>query len=168
MRGTKSRPCQLLLLKEPKLKLPSATKMIAQSTVEVVRRIEFQFPDGAHDCESLAVDTVSRTILLVTKADPFESRVVFVATGFDDGERITDSRTTRPLGRHVCNCDGRFLRRPSFGDRQYVQRRDADARGPEKTILGRGIPRIHHRAHIANPETGRICLLHRRRQFTAA
>lgn len=98
MRGTKSRPCQLLLLKEPKLKLPSATKMIAQSTVEVVRRIEFQFPDGAHDCESLAVDTVSRTILLVTKADPFESALYSLPLALTTGKESLTAERLAPLG----------------------------------------------------------------------
>ncbi len=73
VRGTKSPACRLLLLKEPEYAPSGATKATVETTVEVIRTMEFQFPDGPHDCESLAVDPVSRTILLVTKASPFNS-----------------------------------------------------------------------------------------------
>lgn len=62
--------CRLLLLKEPKMNPGVQKKKTQEVSVDVMRTIEFQFPDGPHDCESLAVDTTSRTILLITKTDP--------------------------------------------------------------------------------------------------
>ncbi|MBC7966189.1 MAG: hypothetical protein H7Z17_09715 [Fuerstia sp.] len=73
VRGTKSPRCQLLLLKEPKLGPAGSTKGPTESSIDVFRTIEFQFPDGPHDCEGLAVDTQSRRILVVTKTDPLNS-----------------------------------------------------------------------------------------------
>lgn len=37
--------------------------------VELLWRLDFRFPDGARDCEAVAVDTVAREILLVSKRD---------------------------------------------------------------------------------------------------
>lgn len=36
---------------------------------ELLWRLDFRFPDGAHDCEAVAVDGVGRQILLITKRD---------------------------------------------------------------------------------------------------
>lgn len=39
------------------------------SAAPLLWRLDFQFPDGEHDCEAVAVDPLSREILLVTKRD---------------------------------------------------------------------------------------------------
>lgn len=70
-RGKKTPRCQLLLLKEPAPVNSQRPKKNGESSVAVFGTTTFEFPDGPQDCESLAVDTVSRTILLVTKSDPF-------------------------------------------------------------------------------------------------
>lgn len=98
VRGTKSPSCQLLLLREPKLKPGSPPEAIVESTVEVVRTIEFQFPDGAQDCESLAVDAVSRTILLVTKTDPLHSALYSLPLTLSIGKETLTAERLAPLG----------------------------------------------------------------------
>ncbi|MGH8442358.1 MAG: hypothetical protein ACRETF_05590 [Nevskiaceae bacterium] len=37
---------------------------------ELLWRLELRYPDGAHDCEAVAIDPLDRDILLVTKRDP--------------------------------------------------------------------------------------------------
>ena len=71
-RGVTSPACQLLLIKEPKLDARAAASTAREISIDVVRTIKFEFPDGPHDCESLAVDTTTKQILLVTKTGPFK------------------------------------------------------------------------------------------------
>ncbi len=97
IRGATSPACQLLLLKEPKLKRVRSSKMAVESTVEVVRTIEFQFPDGPQDCESLAVDTVSGTILLVTKTDPLHSALYSLPLTISAGKETLTAERLAPL-----------------------------------------------------------------------
>ena len=91
-------PCQLLLLKEPTLKLTSQADPNFESTVDVFRTVEFQFPDGPHDCESLAVDTVSRTILLVTKTSPFNSALYSLPLTLTKGKESLKAERIASLG----------------------------------------------------------------------
>lgn len=51
-----------------------------------------------YDCESLAVDTVSRTILLVTKADPFESALYSLPLALTTGKESLTAERLAPLG----------------------------------------------------------------------
>lgn len=97
IRGATSPVCQLLLLKEPKLKRVRSSKMAVESTVEVVRTIEFQFPDGPQDCESVAVDTVSGTILLVTKTDPLHSALYSLPLTISTGKETLTAERLAPL-----------------------------------------------------------------------
>ena len=73
VRGAKSPHCQLLLLKEPRPAGIDHSKNVMETTVEVVRTISFELPEGPENCESLTVDSASRTIFLVTKTDPLHS-----------------------------------------------------------------------------------------------
>lgn len=50
----------LYILPEPALE---------QSNVDLLRRIDFQYSDGARDCEAVAVDAVQQKILLLSKRD---------------------------------------------------------------------------------------------------
>lgn len=68
VRSKTERACELLLIKEPEIKPKEDGPLNIR--VDVVSRIEFQFPDGPEDCESLAVDTQSKEILLLTKCAP--------------------------------------------------------------------------------------------------
>lgn len=68
VRSTSERSCELLLIREPEIAKGEGGPVVAQA--DVVSRIAFQFPDGPEDCESLAVDTQTKEILLLTKCAP--------------------------------------------------------------------------------------------------
>ena len=55
----------LYIIEEPKL---DTRKRNVKGQVEIAQTIEFTYEDGPHDCESVAVDPIGRTILLVTKS----------------------------------------------------------------------------------------------------
>jgi hypothetical protein len=56
--------CKLYVLAEPKLTANSKGKKL---TVPAAMTINFKYEDGAHNCESVAVDTTTKTIYLVSK-----------------------------------------------------------------------------------------------------
>lgn len=56
---------EVLAIEEPDLDSAGATQ-----TVKPAWRLRFRFPDGAHDCEAMAVDAGRREILLMTKRTP--------------------------------------------------------------------------------------------------
>lgn len=68
IRSKTERSCELLLIKEPEINAADGSPVVARA--DVVSRITFQFPDGPEDCESLAVDTQTKEILLLTKCAP--------------------------------------------------------------------------------------------------
>jgi hypothetical protein len=98
VRGTKSPRCQLLLLKEPKPAEASRKQGTSESTIDVFRTIEFQFPDGAHDCEGLAVDTRSRKILLITKTDLSNSALYSMPLTITPGRESLTAERVVTLG----------------------------------------------------------------------
>lgn len=73
VRSLSARACELLLIKEPEFKSGQGSPPIVKT--DVVSRIEFQFPDGPEDCESLAVDTQTKEILLLTKCAPHKCQL---------------------------------------------------------------------------------------------
>lgn len=87
-RSVTSAACQLLLLKEPELKPGESTVKPAEVSIEVFRTIRFQFPDEPYDCESLAVDTATNTILLVTKSAPTTCAMYSLPLNLTQGEEI--------------------------------------------------------------------------------
>lgn len=95
-RGVTSPTCQLLLLKEPKLNVSKAkATAVTEVSIDVSRTLEFQFPDGPHDCESLAVDTATNTILLVTKSNPATCAMYSLPLTLISGkEKLTANRVT--------------------------------------------------------------------------
>lgn len=97
VRGKTSPPCRLYLLKEPTIKPAISPNAVTESTVEVIRTTEFQFPDGPHDCESLAVDSVARTVLLVTKSDPFSSGLYSLPLTLTNGHESLIANKIAPL-----------------------------------------------------------------------
>jgi hypothetical protein len=49
------------------LEEPAAADLKKNTALKLVRTIEFRWPDGARDCESVAIDTINRDILLISK-----------------------------------------------------------------------------------------------------
>ncbi|MEO1237882.1 MAG: hypothetical protein AAFX76_13945 [Planctomycetota bacterium] len=47
-----------------------AQRFIQPPTIGAARKLDFTFADGPQDCESVAFDPVTRTLILVTKVDP--------------------------------------------------------------------------------------------------
>ncbi len=60
-RGTRRARSKLYLVEEP-------SKIKKKLTLKAERVIQFEYEDGPHDCEGIAVDTASKTILLITKS----------------------------------------------------------------------------------------------------
>jgi hypothetical protein len=56
---------ELLAIEEPPLNADGAI-----AVTKPAWRLRFRFPDGAHDCEAMAVDTTTGEILLLTKRTP--------------------------------------------------------------------------------------------------
>jgi hypothetical protein len=59
--------CTLYVAREPKLNL---ARRGAKLTAPAAMTINFRYEDGAHNCESVAVDTTTKTIYLVSKCRP--------------------------------------------------------------------------------------------------
>lgn len=88
IRSAKSRPCQLLLVKEPVLengKGDQKKAKVQKLKADVFTTIQISYPDGPVDCESIAVDTVRREILFVTKTDPVNCRLLRTPLLLTDG-----------------------------------------------------------------------------------
>lgn len=66
-RNRKKRVCRLYLIKEPKIPRANGLPTISWP---VQSSISFEYEDGSHNCESIAVDTSRKEILLLTKATP--------------------------------------------------------------------------------------------------
>jgi len=64
--------CSLYVLPEPKLDTKQRGK---EMTVPVSMIINFKYADGAHNCESIAVDTTTKTIYLVSKRKALSCKV---------------------------------------------------------------------------------------------
>lgn len=78
-RGRKRPSCRLYLLKEPRLK-PDDRRQ--KTTVDI--EIEFEYPEGPQNCESVAVDTEQKEILLLTKSAPAECRLYRLPLNLED------------------------------------------------------------------------------------
>ncbi len=99
VRGKDDSPCLLLLLKEPNLdasQLDARELTPIKDTVEA--SIEFTYPDGAINCESLAVDTVRREILLVSKTDPLTCRVFRLPLSLKPGKHTEKAESVANIG----------------------------------------------------------------------
>ncbi len=96
-RGVTTPVCQLLLLKEPKLDASVPTTTASEVSIDVVRTIKFEFPDGLYDCESLAVDTTTKQILLVTKSDPFTCAMYSLPLTLTSGVETLKAERVTPI-----------------------------------------------------------------------
>lgn len=66
----KRKRCTLYIVEEPKLDPTKRNvKLFVKNTqnAKIAKRIRYTYEDGPHDCESVAVDPTSNTILLVSK-----------------------------------------------------------------------------------------------------
>lgn len=68
-RTRKKNACQLYLMKEPKVPRANGLPTISWP---VVSTISFEYEGGSQNCESIAVDTSRKEILLLTKSAPHE------------------------------------------------------------------------------------------------
>jgi hypothetical protein len=85
----------IYIIKEPDT---SAIKMGARLTVKPVWSITFTYPDGKHDCESVAVDMVNQKILLLTKRE--KAPLLFELPLFAQGQHVaTELGAIKPLHR---------------------------------------------------------------------
>ncbi|MFO1003015.1 MAG: hypothetical protein U0936_22005 [Planctomycetaceae bacterium] len=85
VRSKTERACELLLIREPEIKPDEVGPVNVR--VDIVSRIQFQFPDGPEDCESLAVDTQSNEILLLTKCAPQKCQLFRLPLSTKAGQR---------------------------------------------------------------------------------
>ncbi|MFM7057373.1 MAG: hypothetical protein ACKO2P_10680 [Planctomycetota bacterium] len=67
-RGVARPGCRLWLFPEPELPLPPANAQPLQHTLRPALEVRLTWPEGARDCESVAVDVAGGQILLCTKA----------------------------------------------------------------------------------------------------
>lgn len=69
-RTSRKNPCRLLLVREPKITSLTGNKneKVQKIKTSVTATIELTYPNGPEDCESIAVDSVRREVLLVTKS----------------------------------------------------------------------------------------------------
>lgn len=91
-RGKDLPSCRLLLFPEPEVNWKGRELAL---TVAPVTTIEFSWDDGPRNCESIAVDTESREILLVTKTQPFESALYSIPLNMIAGKQ-------RAVAKKVC------------------------------------------------------------------
>lgn len=96
-------PCRLILLREPKLELPSSPgrSVVQNLTLEPTTILEISYPDGPSDCESVAVDATRQQILFVTKTDPLNCQLLRTKlireSGFHQAELESVSRPGVPF-----------------------------------------------------------------------
>lgn len=64
--GSRSR-YELIAVEEPEI-----SQSLATMTVKPAWRLAFRYPDGAHDCEAMAVDPGTNQVLLINKHAPLE------------------------------------------------------------------------------------------------
>jgi hypothetical protein len=78
VRGASEAPCRLLLIREPAVSLPAGEEAAAfpvEMQVQPSAEIRMSFTGGPVNCESLSVETQSRTIYLVSKTDASRCRL---------------------------------------------------------------------------------------------
>lgn len=68
-RSSRKSPCTLYLLNEPSA--GDRSELSARPRI----RVRFEYEDGAHNCEGVAVDAVRREILLLTKETPLTTAI---------------------------------------------------------------------------------------------
>lgn len=94
-RSVKKRVCQLYLVKEPKVPRANGLPTISWPVNSI---ISFQFEDGPHNCESVAVDTDTKEILLLTKKAPHKCGLYSLPLNVNQLEQnLTAQRIASPF-----------------------------------------------------------------------
>ncbi|MFO0979740.1 MAG: hypothetical protein U0996_25300 [Planctomycetaceae bacterium] len=88
--------CRLYLVEEPKDELDS--KKVRTIKLPVVSTIEFTYPDGPVDCESVAVDVEQNQILFVSKTNPFQCQVFSIPLELREKKRSVKATPVRQIG----------------------------------------------------------------------
>lgn len=96
VRKGKEKACRLYLIEEPKTEL--SEKKIRSVKLPVVSEIEFTYPGGPVDCESLGVDAEKNLILLVSKTDPFQCQVYSIPLELSSKKRKVEATSVRQIG----------------------------------------------------------------------
>lgn len=122
-------------------------------TVPAVRKIDFTYADGPQDCESIAFDPTSNTVVIVTKILPQRTTTIDTAGVYllplpeadtDDAvvlERVADLPLRITVGMDI-SPDGRRAVVATYGDGWEFARGDGDtwadafARPPRQIALG--------------------------------
>ncbi|MBL8818582.1 MAG: hypothetical protein JNL58_21315 [Planctomyces sp.] len=91
-RGNDGPPCRLLIVPEPEIDWKGRELVLSTSPVLT---IEFGWEDGPRNCESVAVDTETHEILLVTKTKPSEAALYTIPLNLTPG-------TLKATARRVC------------------------------------------------------------------
>lgn len=73
---------ELAVIAEPALPLP------AHAHSAPAWKIRYRFPDGAHDCEAVAVDTTTQTVILITKRTDRPQVYTLPLRPRGDGEQV--------------------------------------------------------------------------------
>ncbi len=97
VRGISAPECQLRLLREPKIQEPEGNEP-RQVTIDGFAIIEFRYPEGPRDCESVAVDTKTREILLLSKSDPLSCRLFRLPLSLKKGTSTAVAESIASLG----------------------------------------------------------------------
>jgi len=105
----------IYLIREPQIKKLHADSI---NTVSWSYRIRFTYEDGYHNCESVAVDTVNRKILLLTKEDPPDVYVLDLSTRSPKSDqvayRLTEVNTLPSLSLN------KLINNPEYGPYQHL------------------------------------------------
>lgn len=88
-RGRRTPRCELLLVQERKIPPANGLPTV---TWPVHTRISFDYEDGEHNCEGVAVDSRRKEILLLTKATPAECGVYQLPLDLTAGTRQQTAR----------------------------------------------------------------------------
>ena len=124
-RTRKKRPCTLYLMREP-------TSERRSQSAEYEIRLRFDYEDGPHNCEGVAVDTERKEILLVSKESPLTAALYRLPLDLQDGKQ---QRTATRVGSFpvpfatALNIapDGQSLLAVTMWDGILVRRRDGQS-----------------------------------------
>lgn len=94
-RSLKKRACRLYLVKEPKVPRANGLPTISWPVTSV---INFEFEDGSHNSESVAVDTDTMEILLLTKKIPHKCGLYSLPLNMNQlNQTLTAKRIASPF-----------------------------------------------------------------------
>lgn len=96
VRKSRDTVCRLYLVEEPKEERDA--KKVRTAQLPIISTIEFTYPDGPVDCESLGVDTELNQILLVSKTDPFQCQVFSIPLSLTEKKRSVKATPVRQIG----------------------------------------------------------------------